>query len=185
MPTAAALLALALSGPSSAAISDYLLIPEKSEVSFVYTENGSEQQGEFLRFTATGRFDPETPEAATLVLEVASDSISLGNPLVDAFAASPDWFDAARHPRVRFHLQSLQTMGQERYLARGTLEIRGTEHAVAAPVTLSFRNGLVRAEGDLTVDRRLYRLGTGAFNMFVEIGPLVTVRFALTAQPVP
>lgn len=180
---AAALLLLLPPGPSPAATSDYDLVPERSEVGFIYTADGKEQEGQFRRFTATGRFDPEAPETATLELEVASGSISLGNPLVDAFAASPDWFDSSRHPNVRFRLERLDPIGEERYLARGTLEIRGVEQAVAAPVTLSFRDGLVHAEGDLTIDRRLYRLGTGAFSMIVEIGPIVTVRFALTAQP--
>lgn len=175
---------LAVAAPPAAAVAvDYQVVPELSEVQFIYTENGVEKTGTFRSFAGGGTLDPAALDRARLDIAVESDSISLGNTLVDSFAQSAEWFAADRYPEVRFRLGELRSMGEHRYLARGTLSIRGRENAVAAPVQLEFGDGEVRATGDLTVDRRNYGLGLGPSAAFVEIGPVVTVRFALTARP--
>lgn len=162
----------------------YVVVPERSSVSFRYTENGVAKQGEFARFTGTGRFDREAPEQADLSFRVESDSIDLGNKLVNAFAETEEWFDSAAHPYVQFRLTDLDLVSPERYIAEGKLTIRGRERGISAPVHLVFGENEVHAEGDLRVDRAAYGLGLGASRAFVDIGGEVSVVFDLIARPV-
>lgn len=174
----------ALPAAAWAAPVSYVVVPERSSVSFRYTENGVPKQGEFRRFAGAGRFDQASPDEADLSFAVESASIDLGNRLVNAFASTEEWFDSTRHPEVRFRLTHLAPVAPERYIAEGLLTIRGETRGISAPVRLAFGEGEVMAEGDLRVDRAAYGLGLGASQAFVDIGREVSVVFALVARPV-
>lgn len=168
----------ALAAPRS-----YALVPERSSVSFHFTEGGEEQSGAFERFRSSGVFDPDAPDEAALEFAVEPRSIDLGNALFEEFAQSREWFHSAEHPEITFRLTDLERVAPERYLAEGVLGIKGRERPVSAPLRLSFGEREVEAEGDLRVDRVDYRLGTGASRAFVDIGREVSVRFRLVARP--
>ena len=180
---AVALLApLILAGPAAAAPQSYAVVPDRSSVSFHFTEGGTERAGQFEKFSGTGTFDPQAPGEAALSFEVESRSIELGNAIVEEFARTREWFDSAAFPSITFRLTRLEPIASERYIAEGVLGIKGRERPISAPVRLSFGEGEVEAEGDLHVDREAYRLGTGASEAFVDIGREVSVRFRLVAR---
>lgn len=181
--TAGRLGPLIVAGAAMAAPQDYVVVPDRSSVSFHFTEGGVERGGEFEQFTGTGTFDAETPGDAALAFEVESGSIELGNAIVEEFARTGEWFDSARHPSITFRLTGLEPIAADRYMAEGVLGIKGRERPISAPVRLSFGAGEVEAEGDLRVNRKAYHLGTGASQAFVDIGTEVSVRFDLVARP--
>ena len=161
----------------------YVVVPERSVISFHYTDGGEERSGRFERFTGSGTFDRDAPGDAALEFEVAPRSIELGNGLFEEYAQSGEWFDSGDWPRITFRLTGLEPIAGERYLAEGRLVIKGRERAISAPVRLAIGESRAEAEGDLRIDRRVYDLGLGASRAFADIGREVSVRFRLTARP--
>jgi len=168
------------SGPAG-----WRLVPERSTIRFAYTLDGQVQEGRFGRFSGTGSFAPEAPQAARFTLRIDTLSIDLGNALVDAYATSREWFDSKRHPEVVYRLDALTPRGTERYRALGTVRIKGRQAATRAPMRLEIGADEARATGSLTVSRRAFALGTELTDLVVDLADAVTVHFDLMAERRP
>jgi polyisoprenoid-binding protein YceI len=156
---------------------------DDSRILFDYRRNGQSAEGRFTRFTGEGVFDRASPADATLELHIESASIDLDDPLASAFATSAEWFDSMTHPELVYRLQHLTPEGGDRFRADGDLTIRGRTKPISTTITLNIGAESASASGTLSVDRTDYLLGVGPSAMFVDIGPQVSVRFELTAQP--
>lgn len=93
-------------------------------------------RGRFTRFHGT--LDLSATPAAELTVE--ADSLDTRSRRRDAHLRSPDFFDAERHPYVRFVSESA-TLGGEQ------LRLRGSLHARCASVPLEV-DATVRGDGD-------------------------------------
>jgi polyisoprenoid-binding protein YceI len=162
----------------------WTIAPDESRIVFEYVRNGQAEDGTFGTFAGTGTFHPEAPGEATFEIEIASDSIDLGDAKASAFATSAEWFDARNHPEVVYRLRKLTPLGDDRYRAEGDLTIRGRTRPVATTITLDINGEDAHATGTLSIERKDYMLGVGPLSLFVDIGPEVAVRFDLTAHPV-
>jgi polyisoprenoid-binding protein YceI len=184
---AAAALCLAATLAAARAAPDperWLIDPDASSLTFRYSVDGEPQSGVFERFSGGGMFDAAAPEAATLDLTIEAGSLDLGDPLFNAVATSPEWFDTARHPEARYRLTHLEPLGGDRWEATGDLEIRATRRAVAAPITLEISDGEAHAVGAVSVDRGDFGVGVGITPLFVDIGEAVSVQFDIVARRV-
>ena len=161
------------------------VVPEQSRVLFGFERNGKPAEGYFGRFTGKGEFDPAAPGAATLEMRIESASIRLEDKVASAFATSPDWFDSLKYPEMVYRLLRLTPAGGDSYKAEGELTIRGKTRPVESTITLDVADDSARAAGSLDLDRTDYWLGVGPSALFVKIGRDVSVRFELTAHPVP
>ncbi len=93
-----------------------------------------------------------------------ADSFDVDEPNLRAHLLSPEFFDAERHPEIKFRAHELaETAGG--LVVRGELEIRGTAHPVEARATAG-EPGVgpegehrVELELETTIDRTLYGLG--------------------------
>jgi polyisoprenoid-binding protein YceI len=88
-------------------------------------------RGEFKKFTGTAFIDEKNPPASKISLEADVASIDTSEPKRDAHLKSPDFFDAAKFPKLAFASTSVarSTTG---YSVKGDLTI----HGVTKPVTL-------------------------------------------------
>ena len=163
----------------------WTVAPGESRVLFDYRRNGNIAEGHFARFTGDGTFDAAAPGEATLEMRIESASIDLDDTTASAFATSAEWFDSANHPEVVYRLLRLTPEGGSAYRAEGELTIRGKTRPIVSSITLEIADGTARATGSLNLDRTDYWLGVGPSALFVDIGRDVSVRFDLTAHPVP
>jgi polyisoprenoid-binding protein YceI len=88
-------------------------------------------RGEFKKFTGTAYIDEKNPSASKVSLEADVASIDTGEPKRDAHLKSPDFFDAAKFPKLTFASTSVSRAGAG-YSVKGDLTI----HGVTKPVTL-------------------------------------------------
>jgi polyisoprenoid-binding protein YceI len=61
-------------------------------------------------------------------------SINTGTPDRDAHLKSPDFFDAANHPKLTFKSKSIQKTGTDKFKLTGDLAIRGTSRPIELDV---------------------------------------------------
>jgi polyisoprenoid-binding protein YceI len=90
--------------------------------------------GLFGKMTGTIYFDP--PNIASLSVEAGIEvgSVTTGYPTRDEHLLSPDFFDAANHPKINFKSTKAEPLGGNRGRIAGDLTLRGKTR----PLTLEF-----------------------------------------------
>jgi polyisoprenoid-binding protein YceI len=95
---------------------------------------------------------------------VAVDSIAVKDENLAGHLKSPDFFDAASHPRIDFVSTSMRVEDDGRLEVEGELTIKGNTHPVKATGTITgphtdiAGNEKVGAELETVIDRRDYGL---------------------------
>lgn len=96
-------------GSMAASAADYQVDPVHSTVGFAIRHLGiSEVHGAFTNFTGKIAYDPAKPEEfkASGTVEVAS--VNTGNDKRDGHLRSPDFFDAAKLPAIKFETTGIK-----------------------------------------------------------------------------
>lgn len=134
----------------------------RSAIRFVPTLMGSKTEGNFKKFNAQIRFDPEKPAQAQARAEVMIQSFDIGFDEATEEALGPNWFDVKKHPQATFVATQVQPLGQDRFELSGNLSIKGQTKAVRFPVTLIRETAnTARLDGTLTIKRLDFGLGQG------------------------
>ena len=100
----------------------------------------STTRGHFAAFSGGATINAENPDTSTAWLEIDATTISTGNQQRDGHLQSPDFWDAATHPKITFQSTSAKLDGDALVLT-GDLVIRGKSHPVE--VTWEF-NGIAK-----------------------------------------
>lgn len=175
------LLAFLLCASPLAAQTAWTPVPDASSIKWQTAWKSNAVRGGFERFQADIRFDPDAPESGAIRVEVDATSIYLEGQDAQKTLTGPNWFAAADWPRAIFESKSVRKSDEEDYVADGTLTIRGRSVDVSLPFSLDIRDdGSARAEGSLTLDRRVFNIGGGMFND--DVADQVTVTVTLIAQ---
>lgn len=127
----------------------------------------STTRGHFASFSGGATIDAANPETSTAWLEIDATTISTGNQQRDGHLQSPDFWDAATHPKITFKSTSAKLDGDNLVLT-GDLVIRGKSHPV--DVTWEFNGvakdpyGTVKAgfDGSATIKRSDWELNWNA-----------------------
>lgn len=156
---------------------DWKMDPAASRLEFVASYERTAAPGVFRQFDTRLRFDPGQPESGSLEVTVAVASADMRNADIDKAIAGAQWFDFARHPQATFRAMDIRSADPGRYLARGTLTLKGVQQAIEVPFSWSEDAGVARMRGELVVGRAAFGIGTGEWAATNVIGPDVTIRF--------
>jgi cytochrome b561/polyisoprenoid-binding protein YceI len=171
-----------LPGPKSSAPIVWLINPG-ARLSFATSWGGQPIAGRFERWNATVRFSPDDLKHSQLSVVVDLMSARTGDDQRDAVLPTPDWFDAASHPKAIFTTTAFERVGGDRYVARGRLALRGVTRSVVLPFTLRIVDGKAWVEAETTVDRTAFGVGQGEFQATDQVPGEVAVKARLTASP--
>jgi polyisoprenoid-binding protein YceI len=173
----AATLALLFAIALPAAAAEWRMDPAASKLEFAATFEKTPAPGVFKEFDARLSFDPEKTADSRLEVTIKVASADMVNADVNKAIAGPEWFDFARHPRATFRSSGIQRTGAGRYLAKGTLTLKGVERPVEVPFTWNAGADAATMEGEFTVQRSAFNIGTGEWIATNVIGPDVKVKF--------
>jgi polyisoprenoid-binding protein YceI len=148
-----------------------------SRLEFAATFEKTPAPGVFKEFDARLAFDPEKPEGSRLDVTIKVASADMANADVNKAIAGPEWFDFARYPQAAFHSDEIRRVSAGRYLARGTLTLKGAQRLVEVPFSWNASSNTVTMEGELTVQRGPFNIGTGEWVATNVIGPDVKIKF--------
>jgi len=131
-------------------------------------------RGEFSKVSGSVSFDPSNLAASGITAEIDVNSINTREPDRDKHLKSPDFFDAANYPIIKFQSTKIEPDGPEAYNVTGDLTIRGTTRPVVLNVTgptpeVKDPWGYLRrgAEAVTKINRKDFGV---AFNMVLEAG---------------
>lgn len=147
----------------------------------------SEYQGEtfvglFPGFRTTLSFDPAQPQAARLDVTIPLASVDTKLADRDATLATADFFDVARFATARYTASGFRSLGEGRYVADGTLELRGVRRQV--PLTFTWTPGERPVlSGRATVQRLAFGVGAGDWGDVSLIPDNVAISTRVTFEP--
>jgi polyisoprenoid-binding protein YceI len=165
--------------PGAAHGADWKMDAAGSKLEFVATFENNPVPGVFREFDAHLRFDPEKPEGGGLDVTVKVTSADMNIADVNKEIPGKDWFDYASFPRAEFHSTDLRRTGGNRYVARGTLSLKGVKQAVEVPFTWTGSGEGAAMEGELTLKRGAFGIGAGEWAATSVIGADVKVKFTV------
>ena len=88
-----------------------------------------------------------------------------------------DWFDYAAFPQAEFRSTELRRIEGNRYVARGTLVLKGVKQPIEVPFSWTASADGAVMEGELLLSRGAFGIGTGEWTASDVIGADVKVKF--------
>lgn len=176
------LLTALLFAATAAPAADYVAQPE-SKLGFTAVYQGEAFEGSFNRFTPVIRFDPADLPNSLFDVRIALASANTANAERDEMLLGSEFFDAAGLPEARYVATRFRALGGNRFVAEGTLSLRGVSKPV--PLTFTWTAGAKPVlAGSATVSRLAFKVGTGDWTD-TELLPdavKVTTRLVLSAK---
>ncbi len=132
--------------------------------------------GQFTSFEGKVEADNADFSDAKISFEADVNSIDTKNEQRDGHLKSPDFFDAANHPKLTFVSKSITKKSDDEYVVLGDITIRGTKKEVSLSVTY---NGTTKGFGGVDVagfeiSGKLNRFDFGLqWNALTEVGGIV------------
>lgn len=178
-----ALSALVLSGvAATASAADWTPVADASSLGFKSAYEGEAFEGRFQKFDATIAFDPAALDASRFEVTIPLSGADTENPERDDTLKSSEFFDAGKQPQAKYSASKFRALGGDRYVADGTLTLRG----VSKPVPLEFTwtaGAQPVLEGKATVNRLDFGVGGGDWADTALIPNAVQVTTKLTLKP--
>lgn len=157
-------------------------VQKGAALTFSATWSGNPIEGRFNRWTADILFSPEALDRSKLTVSVDMASASTGDAQRDESLPSGDFFDTAEHPKATFAATKFRQTGEGKYVADGTLDLRGVKKPLSLPFSLKIDGDTATARGVTTLDRTTFGVGQGEWASTDEIAAKVKVSFQLTAK---
>jgi polyisoprenoid-binding protein YceI len=122
--------------PTAVTAGNYAVEPSHTRVQFSVSHMGfSDWYGDFAGATGTLSLDPKQLAASKLEISIPVASVTTTNAKLDAELKSAEWFDADKHPTIRFVATKVERTAADRANITGDL----TFHGVTKPVVLDTR----------------------------------------------
>ncbi len=152
-----------------------------STLGFASSYDGEGFDGHFTRFRADIAFDPDTVTGRfDVTIDLASANTE--NEERDEVLLGEEFFNASALPEARYTATGFRKLADGRFVADGTLSLRGIRQPV--PLTFRWTPGAVPVlEGMATVPRLAFKVGTGDWADLELMPDAVSVRTRLVLQP--
>lgn len=157
-------------------------IGKGSSLRFRTSWSGTPIEGGFSRFDGTIRFSPDRLDASRVEIRVQTGSVFSGDAQRDETLRSADWFDTGSHGIATFTADRFRRTGPGRYVATGTLGIKGVSLPLSLPFTLDIAGDRATMRGTATVDRTAYGIGKGMFEATNDVPAAVGIDVAVDAK---
>ncbi len=159
------------------------IVPEQSSLTFTARQQGSEFTGTFGSFDGEILFDPENPEQSRIAIKIDLADVTTGSSDRDDQMTGPLWFAVENHPTALFKSKNIiRGEGDEHYIAKGQLTLKGITHALDLPFTLTFpEEDIAYAAGGAIINRLDYNVGDEQWRDTSSVGNEVKIQFTVQA----
>ena len=182
-------LLLAGFGMQTARAADWKMEPSGSQLEFIAIFEKSPAPGVFKDFDTRLSFDPDQPSHSRLDVTIRVASADMASADINTAIAGIEWFDFARHQKAEFHASDIRRVPtsppSNRYIARGTLSLKGVSQAVEVPFNWSPSAEGASMDGEFSVKRGPFGIGTGEWMATDVIGADVKVKFRVRLRKAP
>jgi polyisoprenoid-binding protein YceI len=179
----AALAVLLVSSTAFAAFSSLKLDTVHSKVGFTAATVLFDVDGEFGKFDVEIDGDAAKPQTVRVRASIDVASINTQNTKRDNHLKSPDFFDAAKHPKITFASTDVKAKGAT-LSVKGNLSMHGKTKSVTIPFKVAKgKNGAgvdtTTYKGKLTIDRNDFGIGTDSIAAKISLEDEVEIKLLL------
>jgi polyisoprenoid-binding protein YceI len=151
-----------------------------SKVSFTAATVIFDVDGEFGEFSVDIDGDPSKPETVKVEASIDVASINTHNAKRDDHLKSPDFFDVAKYPKIRFTSIGVKSKGSQ-LIVKGNLTMHGKTKLVSIPLKVAKgKNGAgvdtTTYKGKLTIDRNDFGIGTDSIAAKISLEDEVEIK---------
>ena len=158
------------------------VINTESHLKFTAKQQGNEFTGEFNDFETVIKFDPENLPTAYVTATIDIGSISAGDKDRDGALPGKEWFFVKKFPKAVFQSTDFSKTGDDSYEAAGTLSIKGVSQPLTLPFSLTITDGIADMNGQVTIDRTLWEVGSGAWSTDEWVSTAVVIDVKIKAE---
>jgi polyisoprenoid-binding protein YceI len=134
----------------------------------------------FAKWGGTIAFDPDSPGAAAIHIDVDLTSAKIGDGFKDDLLQGDEFFGTASAPTATYQSQSVEALPDGRFVAHGTLGLHGMSMPQDVEFRLSGSGAQRHVEGSASIDRLGFGIGTGSHGN--DLDNAVAVNFAFDAK---
>jgi len=171
---------LALAAPPT-----WIVDKAASHLTFSSSVSGQAFTGGFRAWDAAIHFDPKDLAHSDVAASIDIASAATGNGDRDTELPGQDWFWTSHFPRASFVAHGFQPAGPGRYLAAGTLTIRGVAKPLTLPFTLAITGTSAKMSAQVALNRLAFGVGQGEWQATDTVPAGVTVHIDLAAHRAP
>lgn len=143
--------------------------------------NGADTIGaKFAKWGGTINFDPDSPGAAAIHIDVDLTSAKIGDSFKDDLLQGDEFFGTASAPTATYDSQSVEAQPDGRFVAHGMLNLHGMKMAQDVEFRLSGSGAQRHVEGSAAIDRLGFGIGTGSHGG--DLDNSVALTFAFDAK---
>jgi len=157
------------------------VVPAKSHIAFSGTHAGNAFTGTFGQWAAQIRFDPADLPHSSATVTIATASAKTGDTFRDTSLAGAEWFAPGQFPRATFTTTKITVAGPGRYVADGTITIKGKATPVRLPFVLKVAGATAMMQGSTTVDRTALGMGAKSDPAGAWVSKAIKLDIQLTA----
>jgi polyisoprenoid-binding protein YceI len=149
----------------------------------------SKVNGQFNDFSSEVIFDPNNLAESRFFFQIKTESIDTNIAKRDRHLQSVDFFDADKYPLITFESYKITDAGNNVYQVFGKFTVKGETHDLMLPLTLAGIKDhpavkdkeVIGFNGEVTIDRLVYKVGTGKFYEIGIVGKDVEILVTLEA----
>lgn len=156
-------------------------IARSSTLRFRTSWSGDAIAGGFTRFDGDIDFNPDMLDQSHVEIRVDTGSAFTGDAQRDETLKSADWFSIGAYAGATFKADRFRKVGTDRYVATGTLRLKGVTLPISLPFTLRIDGDRATMRGNATIDRIAYKIGEGEYASTTEIPAAVKLDIAVEA----
>ena len=168
---------------TSATVQRWVAHPDRSELGFTATQEGAQFRGQFHKFNTSLELQPTDEGIGLLQINANIELASVDTQYRDRddYLAQQDWFYIDMWPHAVFQSSTIRQLGGDRFIADGTLSLRGVEKAVQVELQLTMEDNGERGNliGSTALNRLDFGVGQGDWSSTEWVGDEVSVEFDL------
>jgi len=168
---------------TSATVQRWVAHPDKSELGFTATQEGAQFRGQFRKFNASLELQPTDEGTGLLQINANIELASVDTQYRDRddYLVQQDWFYIDMWPHAVFQSSTIRQLGGDRFVADGTLSLRGVEKNLQVELELTMEDNGERGNliGSTTLNRLDFGVGQGDWSSTEWVGDEVSVEFDL------
>lgn len=170
-------------GIAQAAVKQFEVDANHSIFGFTASTLLFDVQGHFDKYKVQASGDPETLADAKVQIEIDVKSINTANKTRDDHLRNPDFFDAAKHPKITFTSTAVKKDGNK-IVVDGTLKLHGQEKNLSIPFeVVTAKNGAGVLEtvykAELPLSRKDFGIGADSVAAKISLKDEVKLKLLL------
>lgn len=152
----------------------------KSSITASFKQEGVAVSNPFKKFTGHIVYDANNVAASSATIEVDTSSYDMGSPEYNTEVCKKSWFDCKNFPKATFKSVSIKAEGPGKFIATGSLMMKGKSVSLSVPVTVQKAAGSNSYDGNVDISRAAFGIGDPAWNDVLD--DKVSIRFHLVSS---